>query len=75
MLTILSAMAFTVEDIKSLLQCDFVTELEKVKANVIDKIKQFPSVIQSKLYEDLTVLKIVRRYFFVERDIQHGVVV
>ena len=68
-------MAFTVEDIKSLLQCDFVTELEKVKANVIDKIKQFPSVIQSKLYEDLTVLKIVRRYFFVERDIQHGVVV
>ena len=68
-------MAFTVEDVKSLLQCDFVTELEKVKANVIDKIKQFPSVIQSKLYEDLTVLKTVRRYFFVERDIQHGVVV
>ena len=31
MLKILSAMAFTVEDVKSLLQRDLVTELEKVK--------------------------------------------
>ena len=61
MLKILSAMAFTVEDVQSLLQCDFVTELEKVKANIIAKIKQFPYFSQSKLYEDLTVLKTVRR--------------
>ena len=49
MLKILSAMAFTVEDVKSLLERDFVTELEKVKANIIAKIKQFPYVSQSKL--------------------------
>ena len=61
MLKILSEMAFTVEDVKSLLQCDFVTELEKVKANIIAKIKQLPYVSQSKLCEDLTVLKTVRR--------------
>ena len=61
MLKILSAMAFTAEDVQSLLQCDFVTELEKVEANIIAKIKQFPYVSQSKLCEDLTVLKTVRR--------------
>ena len=55
MLKILSAMAFTVEDVKSLLQCDFVTEVEKVKANTIAKIKHFPYVSQSKLYEDLSL--------------------
>ena len=61
MLKILSAMDFTVEDVKRLLQRDLVTELEKVKANIIAKRKQFPYFSQSKLYEDLTVLKTVRR--------------
>ena len=61
MLKILSAMVFTVEDVKSLLQRDLVTELEKVKTNIIAKIKQFPYFSQSKLYGDLTVLKTVRR--------------
>ena len=65
-------MAFTVENVKSLLQRDLVTELEKVKANIIAKIKQFPYFSQSKLYEDLTVLKNLRRYFLVERDKPHG---
>ena len=59
MLKILSAMAFTVEDVKSLIQRNLVTELEKVKAIISAKINPFFS--QSKLYEDLTVLKIVRR--------------
>ena len=61
MLKILFAMVFTVEDLKSLLQRDLVTQLEKVKANIIGKIKQFSCFSQSKLYEDLTVLKTVRR--------------
>ena len=43
-----------------------------MKPNVIAKIKQFLYFSQSKLYEDLTVLKTVRRYFSVERDIPHG---
>ena len=65
-------MAFTVEHVKSLLQCDLVTELEKVKINLIAKIKQFPYLSQSKLYEHLTVLKTVHRDLLLERDIPHG---
>ena len=58
-------MAFTVER-------ELVTELEKVKANITAKIKQFPYFSQSKLYEHLTVLKTVRRDLLVERDIPDG---
>ena len=62
-------MAFTVEQVKSLLQRELDTELEKVKINIIAKIKQFPYLSQSKLYEHLTVLKTFRRDLLVERDI------
>ena len=62
-------MAFTIEQVKSLLQRELVTELEKVKINIIAKIKQFPYLSQSKLYEHLTVLKTFRRDLLVERDI------
>ena len=48
-------MAFTVEHVKSLLQGDLVTELEKAKVNIIAKIKQLPYLSESKLYEHLTV--------------------
>ena len=65
-------MAFTVEQVKILLQRDLVTELEKVKMNMIAKIKQFPYLSQSKLYEHLTVLKTVHRDLLVERDIPDG---
>ena len=61
-------MVFTVEQVKSLLQRELVTELEKVKINIIAKIK-FPYLSQSKLYEHLTVLKTFRRDLLVERDI------
>ena len=61
-------MVFTVEYVKSLLQRDLVTELEKVKINIVAKIKQVPYLSQSKLYEHLTVLKTVRRDLLVERD-------
>ena len=63
MLKILSGMVLTVEDAKSLLQRDLVTELEKLKANIIANCqeRQFPYFSQSKLYEDLIVLKAVRR--------------
>ena len=65
-------MAFTVEHVKSLLQRDLVTELEKAKINIVAKIKQVPYLSQSKLYEHLTVLKTVRRDLLVERDIPDG---
>ena len=65
-------MAFRVEHVKSLLQHDLVTELEKVKINMIAKIKQFPYLSWSKLYEHLIVLKIVHRDMQVERDIPDG---
>ena len=50
-----SQMDVTAKHLKSLLQGDLVIELEKVKANIIDKIKQFPKFSQSKLYEHLAV--------------------
>ena len=64
-------MAFTVKHVKSLLQLDLVTELEKAKINIVAKINQVPYLSQSKLYEHLTfnVLKTVRRDLLVERDI------
>ena len=65
-------MAFTVEHVKSLLQRDLVTELEKAKINIVAKIKQVPYISQSKLYEHLTVLKTVRTDLLVERDIPDG---
>ena len=65
-------MVFTVEHVKSLLQRDLVIELEKAKINLISKIKQVPYLSQSKLYEQLTVLKTVRRDLLVERDILDG---
>ena len=66
-------MAITVEQVKSLLQCDLVTGLvEKVKANIIVKIKQFLYFSQSKLYEHLTYLKTLRRDLLVERDVPDG---
>ena len=57
---------------KSLLQHDLVTELEKVKENVIAKIMHFIYFSQSKLYEHLTDLKTVRRDLLVEHDIPDG---
>ena len=48
---------------------DLVTKLEKVKANITAKIKQFPYFSQSKHYEHSTVLKTVRRDLLVERNI------
>ena len=65
-------MALTVKHVKSLLQRDLVTELEKVKINIIAKINKFPYLSQSKLYEHLTVLKTVHRDLLVERDIPDG---
>ena len=65
-------MEFTVEHVKSLLQRDLATELEKVKINTGAKIKQVPYLCQSKLYEHLTVLKTVCRDLLVERDIPDG---
>ena len=52
-------MAFTVEHVESLLQRDLIAELEKVK-RYNSKIKQFPYLSQSKLYEHYDLL--------VERD-------
>ena len=46
---------------KFTIQHELVTELEKVKANITAKIKQFPYFRRNKLYEDSTVLKTVRR--------------
>ena len=65
-------MAITVEQVKNLLQRDLVTELEKVKANIIVKIKQFPYFSQSKLYEYFTVLKTISRDLLLERGISDG---
>ena len=65
-------MAFTVEDVKILLQRDLVTELEKVKINVIAKIKQFSYLSHSKLYKHLTFLKIVCWDLLVKREITDG---
>ena len=65
-------MAITFEQVKSLLQRDLATELKKVKANVIVKIKQFPYFSHNELYEHLTVLKTHRRDLLVERDIPDG---
>ena len=62
-------MAFIVEQVESLLQRELVTELGKVKINIIAKIKQFPYLSQNKLYEHLTVLKTFRRDLLVELDI------
>ena len=39
----------------------YYTDLEKVKANIIAKIKQFLYFSQSNICEDLAVLKTVRR--------------
>ena len=65
-------MAFTVKHVKSLLQRDLVTELEKIKINMTAKKRQFPYLSQSKLYEHLAVLKAVRRDLLVGRDIPDG---
>ena len=66
-------MAFTVEDVKRLLQRELVTEQEKIKINITAKIKQFPYLSQNKLYEHLTVLvKTVRRNLPVECDTADG---
>ena len=67
-----SAMAFTVEHVKRLLQRELVTGLEKAKMSTIVKIKQVPCLNQNKLYEHLTVLKTVRRDLLVERDMPDG---
>ena len=65
-------MAFTVEHVKSLLQLNLVTELEKATANIIGKIKQFSYFSLCKLFEHLTVVKILCRDLLVERDIPDG---
>ena len=65
-------MAFTVEHVKSLLQRDLVTELEKTMINIVAKIKRVLYSSQSKLYEHLAVSKSIRRDLLVERDIPDG---
>ena len=66
--------SFTVKQVKSLLQHDLVTDLEKIKANIIAKIKQLSLFSQSKLYEHLTVSKTVHRDWLVKRDITDNLV-
>ena len=61
-------MAFTVEQMKSLLQHELVTELEKDKYHCQDKAVPLHKSQQD--YEHLTVLKTVRRDLLVERDIR-----
>ena len=65
-------MVLTVEHAKILRQHDLVTELEKVRANVTAKIKQFTYFSGSKLYEHLTGLKTIPRDLLVRRDIPDG---
>ena len=62
-------MAFTVEQIRSLLKHDLIIELDKAKININAKIKQVSYLSQSKLYKHLTVLKRVPRDLLVECDI------
>lgn len=54
-------MAFRVEHRKRLLQFDVLTELKNVKANMIAKVKKFPYLCQSTLYDSLTLLKLIHR--------------
>ena len=65
-------MTFTVDHVKILLQRDLVTELEKVKVNILAKIRQFPYLSHGKLYKHLTVLKIVRWDLLVKREMPGG---
>ena len=65
-------MAFTLDHVKSLLKSNSVYELRNAELVIWDRFKKTPPVIQTKLYESLTVTKTVKREILVERDLPNA---
>ena len=65
-------MAFTLDHVKSLLKSNSVYELRNAELVICDRFKKTPRVIQTKLYESLTVTKTVKREILVELDLPNA---
>ena len=61
-------MGFTVEQVKSLLQRDLVTELEKVKINIIAKIKQFPYLVTELEKVKINIIAKIKQFPYLSQS-------
>ena len=66
-------MAFTLDHVKSLLKSNSVYELRNAESVICDRFKKPPRVTQTKLYESLTVTKIVKREILIKRDLPDAI--
>ena len=66
-------MAFTLKNVKCLLEKDLVSELKNVQEEIFKKIKLPLLLSNGRLYNLLTVVKSVRRDFSLERDVPKDV--
>ena len=67
-------MAFSLDHVKALPEMDFVMELKSIQSMIAGKFKRPPLLSQGRLYELLTITKIVKREVMLERDVpaEHG---
>ena len=61
-------MAFTLEHVKTLLECILVSQLRNAQSVISGRLNKSPLPTQRKLYEFLTVAKTVKREILFERD-------
>ena len=66
-------MAFTLDHVKTLLKSNSVYELRNAESVICDRFKKPPRVTQTKLYESLTVTKIVKREILIKRDLPDAI--
>lgn len=59
-------MAFTLENVKNLLESDSVYELRNAESVISDRFEKSPRVTQTNHYAYLTVTKAIKREILVE---------
>ena len=67
-------MAFSLNDVKALLETDSVMELKSIQSMIVGKFKSSPFFSQGRLYQLLTTTKAVKKEIMLERDVpaEHG---
>ena len=67
-------MAFSLDQVKVLLETDSVMELKSIQSMIAGEFKRPPLLSQGRLYKLLTITKTVKRDIMLERDVpaEHG---
>ena len=67
-------MAFSLDQVKALLETDSVMELKSIQPMIVGKFKRSPLLYLGRLYKHLITTKRVKREIMLQRDVptEHG---